>query len=79
MPLVYAVGAFQVKVTELKATTVKVVFPVIPLDSEDMLHVPAPVAVASPLEPAALLIVATFMLEELHVAEVVISCVDPSE
>jgi len=73
------VGAFQVKVSGYTGITVKVVLPVNPLDSVDMLHVPVPVAVASPLEPAALLIAATFVLEEVQVADVVKSCVDPSE
>jgi len=44
-----------------------------------MLLAPGPVAVASPLEPAALLIVAMFVLEELQVANVVKSCVELSE
>ena len=41
--------------------------------------VPAPVAVASPCVPAELLIVATWVFEEVHVASEVIVCLVPSE
>lgn len=43
-----------------------------------MVVVPSPTLVASPLLPGALLIVATALIDELHVAEVVRSCVELS-
>jgi hypothetical protein len=48
-------------------------------DADVIVVDPAATAVASPLEPAALLIVATPALEELHVAESDKSCVVLSE
>jgi hypothetical protein len=48
-------------------------------DTEVIVVDPPATAVASPFEPAALLIVATPALDELQVAESVISCVVLSE
>ena len=44
-----------------------------------MVAEPADTAVAEPAEPAVLLTVATAVLDELHVTDVVIFCVVPSE
>jgi len=48
-------------------------------DEAVMVVVPAASEVTNPLEPAMLLIVATFVSEEIHVTEVVRSCVVPFE
>ncbi len=59
--------------------TVSVVEPVILPDVALIVVDPAATEVASPLEPAALLIVATPVLEELQVADAVRFCVVPLE
>jgi hypothetical protein len=59
--------------------TVSVVDPETLPDTDVIVVDPAATAVASPFEPAALLIVATPTLEELQVAVSVKSCIEPSE
>jgi hypothetical protein len=51
--------------------TVSAVLPEMLPDTPLMLVVPAPTPVPSPCDPAALLMVATAVLEELHVTAVV--------
>jgi hypothetical protein len=79
VPSVYAVGAFQDNVTLVALVTVRVEVPETPLHEAVITVEPALTAVASPFEPAALLTVATPVLEELQVAEAVRSCVVPFE
>ena len=61
------------------AVTVRVVEPEMLPDVALIVVVPVATDVARPLEPAALLIVATAVLEELQVADAVRFCVEPSE
>ncbi len=61
------------------AVTVSVVEPEMPPDTAVIVVEPVATEVARPLEPAALLIVATPVLEELQVADAVRFCVVPSE
>ena len=63
----------------LGLVTVKVAVAVMFPDAAPMVDVPAATAVASPMEPAALLIVAMPALEELQVTVVVRFCVVLSE
>lgn len=65
--------------TRLAGVTVSVVEPDTLPDTALIVAVPAPVVDASPLEPAALLIVATAVLDEDQVTEAVRSCVELSE
>jgi len=65
------VGASHVKVTVLLPVTVNAAVEEMLPDTAMMVVVPAATAVASPWEPAALLIVAMPELEELQVAVVV--------
>jgi len=79
-PSVFVVGASHVNVTiplpEL--VTVSVAVPAMLPDVAVIVVEPATTAVASPLDPAALLIVATPMLDELQVTAFVRLCVEPS-
>ncbi len=59
--------------------TVSVVAALTPLVVAVIVVVPVPMHVANPLEPEALLIVATVAFEETHDTEVVRFCVVPSE
>ena len=61
------------------AVTVKVVDPEMLPDTAVIVVDPVATAAADPLEPVALLIVATPVLDELHVAAAVRSCVVLSE
>ena len=61
------------------SVTVSVVDPVLLPDDAVMVQEPTATAVAFPLVPAALLIVATAVFDELQVADVVRFCVEPSE
>jgi len=61
------------------AVTVSEAVPEAPLQAHEITVDPAAIEVASPFEPAALLIAATSELEELQVANKVKSCVEPSE
>ena len=65
--------------TSVAVVTVSVVDPDIPPDVAVTVVEPAAAEVANPLEPAALLIVAAPVFDELQVAAVVRSCVVPSE
>ena len=65
--------------TNVAGVTVSVVDPEMLPTVAVIVVVPAATAVASPLDPAALLIVATPVLEELQVAEAVRFCVVLSE
>ncbi len=65
--------------TKVAAVTVRVVEPDTLPDVAVIVVVPAAIDVARPLEPTALLIVATPVLEEPHVTAVVRFCVEPSE
>ena len=60
--------------TVVIAVTVTVVEPEILPDVAVIVADPLPTAAASPLLPAALLMVATLVFDELHVADVVMSC-----
>jgi len=79
VPSEYVVGAFQDNVILTAPVTVSVEVPETPLHEAAITVEPALTAVASPFEPAALLTVATPVLEELQVAEAVRSCVVPLE
>ncbi len=61
------------------AVTVSVVAALTPLIVAVIVVEPVPMHVANPLEPEALLIVATAAFEETHDTEVVRFCVVPSE
>ena len=65
--------------TSVAAVTVSVVDPETPPDVAVIVVVPAATGVANPSEPAALLIVATPVVDELQVTVVVRFCVVPSE
>ncbi len=82
VPSVFVVGALQDKVADpvvVIAVTVSVAVPETLPDVALMVVDPAATAVASPCEPAALLIVATPVLDELQVTTVVRICVVLSE
>ena len=64
--------------TSVAAVTVRVVDPAILPDAAVIVVVPVANEVASPLLPAALLMAATVVLEELQAAVVVRFCVVPS-
>lgn len=66
------VGVIEIEV-KVAAVTVREVSPEMLPDVAVMVLVPMLTDVANPLEPAALLIVATPVLGELHVTDVVIS------
>lgn len=59
--------------------TVRLVVPVTVVDVAAMIVVPAATAVASPSLPAALLMVATAVADEVHVTSAVMFCVVASE
>jgi hypothetical protein len=59
--------------------TVRLVLPEMLPTVAVMVLLPVPAELASPFEPAALLMVATAVLEEDHVAVLVRDCVEPSE
>jgi hypothetical protein len=65
--------------TSVAGVTVRVVVPDTVPDDAVIVAVPVAAAVAEPLEPAALLIAATVVLDELQVTEAVTSCVELSE
>ncbi len=65
--------------TSVAPVMVKAVVPKIPPDAAVMVVDPVPTAVARPLEPAVLLIVATDAEVELHVTDSVKFCVVLSE
>ncbi len=65
--------------TSVAGVMVKRVVADIPPDVAMIVADPVPTGVASPLEPAALLMAAAVVADELHVAEFVRFCVDPSE
>ncbi len=65
--------------TSVAGVTVMVVEPVVPPEVAVIVVEPAATEVASPFEPAALLIVATAVADELQVTAVVRFCVVPSE
>lgn len=65
-------------VTSAAAVTVNVVLPEISPDVAVIVVMPAATEVASPLKPAALLIVAVAGTEEVQVTDVVRSCVGPA-
>ena len=71
-------GVTEIDVS-VAAVMVRVVEPEMLPDAARIVVDPAATDVARPLEPAALLIVATAVLEELQVAVVVRFCVVPSE
>jgi RsiW-degrading membrane proteinase PrsW (M82 family) len=82
VPSVFVVGAFQANLADpvvVTAVTVSVAVPETPPDMAVKTVVPAAIAVALPLEPVALLIAATLVLDELQVTEAVRFCVVPSE
>jgi hypothetical protein len=79
VPSSRVVGAFHVNVALPPPVTVSAVAPETLPDAARIVVDPAATDVARPLEPAALLIVATAVLEELQVAVVVRFCVVPSE
>ena len=76
MPGLVGVTAMDTSVAEL---TVRVVEPEMRPEAAVIVAVPAATGVTCPLEPAALLIVATDVFDELHVTDAVISCVLLSE
>lgn len=78
-PSLLVVGASHLKVMVALPVTVNVVVAEMLSDTAVMVTVPAATAVASPLEPAALLIVAMPVPEELQVTVVVMFWVVPSE
>ena len=63
----------------MAGVTVTVVEPEILPDVAVIVAEPLPTAAASPLLPDVLLIIATLVLEELHVTDVVMTCVPLSE
>jgi hypothetical protein len=65
--------------TSVAGVTVRVVDPERPPDVAVMVVEPAFTEVASPMDPDAMLMVATEAADELQVADVVRSCVVPSE
>ena len=71
-------GVTEIDVS-VAGVTVSVADPDMPPDIAVIVVVPAATAVASPLEPEALLTVATPVVDELQVAEAVRFCVVPSE
>jgi hypothetical protein len=78
-PSVFVVGATHVNVAvPPPPVTVSVAPPVTLPDIAVIVVEPAATAVAKPLEPAALLIAATPMLDELQVTAVVRFCVELS-
>jgi hypothetical protein len=78
-PSVFVVGASHVKVTTPPPVTVSKVVPAMLPDVAVIVVEPAATDVANPLEPAALLIVATPEADEFQVTDVVRSCVELSE
>jgi len=79
VPSSRVVGAFHFNVTLLPPVTVSAVAPETLPDVARIVVDPATTAVARPLDPAALLIVATAVLEELQVTAAVRFCVELSE
>jgi hypothetical protein len=71
-------AVFRLPVKTKPAVTVNVVEPLIAPNAASIVVVPKPAAVANPCEPDALLIVATFDANALHVAVLVRFCVLPS-
>ena len=78
-PSVFVVGAFHPKVTTLTPVTVSVAVPETLPDVAVIVVEPAATAVANPLEPAALLMLATDAVDEFQVTDVVRFCVELSE
>ncbi len=80
-PSVFVVGAVQDRVADpvAGAVTESVAVPEALPEAAVMVVVPAAIPVASPLDPTALLIEATPVLDELQVTEAVRSCVEPFE
>jgi hypothetical protein len=78
-PSVFVVGASHVKVTTLPPVTVSAAVPTVLPNVAVIVVEPAATDVARPLEPAALLIVATPAVNEFQVTDVVRSCVELSE
>ena len=72
-------GAFHAKVTTLLPVTESVVVPEMPPDVAVIVVDPLATEVANPMEPAALLMPATVVVDEFQVADVVRFCVEPSE
>lgn len=68
--------AIDISVADL---TVNVALPLLPPNEAVMLALPAPIPVARPCVPMALLTVATIASDEAHVTIVVKFCVEPSE
>jgi hypothetical protein len=78
-PSVFVVGASHVKVTTPPPVTVSVAVPTM-LPNVAVIDVePAATDVAKPLEPTALLMLATPAVTEFHVTDAVRSCVELSE
>ena len=65
--------------TSVAVVTVRVVDAETPPTAAVIVVAPAAIAVALPLEPAALLMVATEVSDDVQLADVVRSCVLPSE
>jgi hypothetical protein len=78
-PSVFEVGASQASSVPPPCTTLNTVDADMPAEDALIVVVPAATAVARPFDPAALLMVATLVAEELHVTTVVRSCVEPFE
>jgi len=76
---VFVVGASQVKVTTPPPITVSVAVPAMLPDVAVIVVDPAATDVASPLDPTALLMPATFAADEPQVTAVVRFCDVPSE
>ena len=75
----FVVGASHVNVTVPLPVTVRTVVPEMLPDIAVIVVKPAATDVARPLEPAALLMVATPAADEIQVTDVVRSCVELSE
>ena len=73
------VAGVTAKDTSVAEVTVRVVVPETIPDVAVIVVEPVPIEVASPLEPDALLICDTPLLDELHVTAAVRVCVEPSE
>lgn len=71
-------GVTEIDVS-VAGVTVRVVDPEMLPDVAVTVVIPVPAAAADPLEPVALLIVATFVEDELQITAVVMSCVVSSE
>jgi len=78
-PSVFVVGASHVKVTTPPPVTVSAAVPTVLPDVAVIVVEPTATGVAKPLDPAALLMVATPAVNEFQVTDAVRSCVELSE